>query len=56
MKVLEVIGCHSSVVRALVARVPGFDFLATTKIFHIFTLLLLNLIAMLLGKGPGPRD
>ncbi len=36
MKVLEVIGCHSSVVRALVARVPGFDFLATTKIFSHF--------------------
>ena len=35
VKVLEVVGCRSSVVRALVAkaRVPGFDSPVTTKIF-----------------------
>ncbi len=43
MKVLEVVGCCSSVVRALVAKArgPGFDSLATTEdFFHIFPLLL----------------
>ena len=42
MKVLEVVGCRSSVVRALVAkaRVPGFDSPATTKIFFTFCLCL----------------
>ncbi len=41
MKVLEVKGCRSSVVRALVAKAsgPGFDSQATTKIFHILPLL-----------------
>ncbi len=35
MKVLEVVGCRSSVVRALVAKAsgPGFNSLATTEIF-----------------------
>ncbi len=39
MRVLEVVGCCSSVVRALVAktRVPGFDSLATTNIFSHFS-------------------
>ncbi len=42
MKVLEDMGCHSSVARALVAKVrgPGFDSPVTTKIFHILPLLL----------------
>ncbi len=41
MKVLDVVGCCSSVVKALVARDsgPGFDSLVTTTIFYIFTLL-----------------
>ena len=41
MRVLEVEGCRSSVVRALVAKAsgPGFESPATTKIFHIFPLL-----------------
>ncbi len=40
MKVLEVVGCRSSVVRALVAKAsgPGFDSPATTKIFSHFFL------------------
>ncbi len=39
-KVLEVMGCHSSVARALVAKArgPGFDSPATTKIFFTFCL------------------
>ncbi len=39
MKVLEVVGCHSSVARALVAKArgPGFDSPATTKIFSHFS-------------------
>ncbi len=39
MKVLEVVGCHSSVVRALVAKAsgPGFDSPATTNIFSHFS-------------------
>ncbi len=39
--VLEVKGCHSSVVRAPVAKAggPGFESPATTKIFHTFPLL-----------------
>ncbi len=43
MKVLEPMGCRSSVARALVAKArgPGFDSLATTEIFfHILPLLL----------------
>ncbi len=44
MKVLEIVGCHSSVASTLVtkAKVPGFDSPATTKIFHILPLLLLS--------------
>ncbi len=40
MKVLEVEGCRSSVVRALVAKAsgPGFKSPATTKIFFTFFL------------------
>ncbi len=39
MKVLEVNGCRSSVVRALVVKVsgPGFESPATTKIFSHFS-------------------
>ncbi len=39
VRVLEVEGCHSSVVRALVAKTsgPGFESLATTKIFSHFS-------------------
>ncbi len=39
MKVLEVVGCRSSVVRALVAKVRGhwFDTPVTTNIFSHFT-------------------
>ena len=39
MRVLEVEGCHSSVVRALVAKAsgPGFESPATTKIFSHFS-------------------
>ncbi len=39
MKVLEVVGCRSSVVRALMAkaRSPGFNSPATTKIFSHFS-------------------
>ncbi len=39
VKVLEVEGCHSSVVRALVAKAsgPGFESPATTKIFSHFS-------------------
>ena len=39
MKVLEVEGCRSSVVRALVAKAsgPGFESPATTKIFSHFS-------------------
>ncbi len=42
VRVLEIVGGHSSVVRALVAkaRVPEFDSLAMTKTFHILPLLL----------------
>ncbi len=37
MKVLEVVGCRSSVARALVAKArgPGFDSPTITEIFHI---------------------
>ncbi len=40
MKVLEVEGCRSSVVRALVAKAsgPGFESPVTTKIFFTFFL------------------
>ncbi len=39
MKVLEVEGCRSSVIRALVAEAggPGFESPATTTIFHCFS-------------------
>ncbi len=39
MRVLEVEGCRSSVVRALVAKAsgPGFESTATTKIFSHFS-------------------
>ncbi len=39
MRVLEVEGCRSSVVRALVAKVsgPGFKSPATTKVFSHFS-------------------
>ncbi len=39
MKVLEVMGCCSSVARALVAKArdPGFDSPVTTEIFSHFT-------------------
>ncbi len=37
VRVLEVEGCRSSVIRARVARVPGFDSPATTKIFSHFS-------------------
>ncbi len=39
VKVLEVEGCHSSVVRALVAKAsgPGFEYPAATMIFSHFS-------------------
>ncbi len=54
MKVLEVVGCRSSVVRALVAKArgPGFDSSATTEIFSHFTFASLNpLVPELFGRA-----
>ncbi len=54
MRVLEVEGCRSSVVRALVAKArgPGFESLATTKgFFHFFPLLHSESFNLVFMKG-----